>query len=39
MLKEIAWNTFKKTGNIDVYLEFLRIQNIEQNLGKQVGKY
>ena len=38
MLKEIAWNTFKKTRNIDVYLEFLRIQNIEQNIGKKVEK-
>ena len=38
MLKEIAWYTFKKTGNIDVYLEFLRIQNIEQNIGKKVEK-
>ena len=38
MLKEIAWNTFKKTANIDVYLEFLRIQNLEQNIGKKVEK-
>ena len=38
MLKEIAWNTFKKTGNIDVFLEFLRVRDIEQNLGKKVGK-
>lgn len=38
MLKEIAWNTFKKTGNIDVYLEFLRIKDIEQNMCKEVEK-
>lgn len=37
MLKEIAWNTFKKTGNIDVFLEFLRVRDIEQNLGEING--
>ena len=37
MLKEIAWNTFKKTGNIDVYLEFLRIQDMEQKIGEIDG--
>ena len=37
MLKEIAWNTFKKTGNIDVFLEFLRVRDIEQNLGEIDG--
>ncbi len=38
MLKEIAWNTFKKTGNIDVFLEYMRVRDIEQNLGKKVVK-
>lgn len=37
MLKDMAWNTFKKTGNIDVFLEFLRIKDIEQNLGEIDG--
>lgn len=37
MLKDIAWNTFKKTGNIDVYLEYIRIRDIEQNLGEING--
>ena len=37
MLKEIAWNTFKKTGHIDVYLEFLRIQDMEQKIGEIDG--
>lgn len=37
MLKEIAWNTFKRTGNIDVYLEYMRIKDIEQNLGEING--
>lgn len=34
MIKKIAWNTFKQTGNIDTYLELKQIQNIEQNLQK-----
>ena len=37
MLKDIAWNTFRKTGNIDVYLEFIKIKDIEQNLGEIDG--
>lgn len=37
MLKEIAWNTFKKTGNIDVFLEFLKIKDMEQNSGEIDG--
>ncbi len=34
MIKKIAWNTFKKTGNIDTYLELKQIQNIENKLQK-----
>ena len=34
MIKKIAWNTFKQTGNIDTYLELKQIQNIERNLQK-----
>lgn len=30
MIKNIAWNMFKNTGNIDTFLEFKQIQNIEQ---------
>lgn len=32
MLKQIAWNTFKNTGNIDTFLEFKQVQDIENNL-------
>ena len=35
MLKQIAWNTFKTTGNIDTMLELLEVDktmnNIESN--------
>ena len=29
MIKNIAWNVFKKTGNIDTFLEFKQIRDIE----------
>lgn len=32
MIKQIAWNTFKKTGNINTFLELKEIINIEQNI-------
>ncbi|MDO5557570.1 MAG: YqzL family protein [Clostridia bacterium] len=36
MIKKIAWNTFKNTGNINTFLEMVEIQNVEQNLNKNV---
>ena len=32
MIKKMAWNTFKKTGDIDTFLEFKQIENIENNI-------
>ena len=32
IIKDIAWNTFKSTGDINVYLEFSRLKNVEENL-------
>ncbi len=32
MLKNIAWNTFKQTGDINSYLEFREVKNIEENM-------
>ena len=31
MIKNIAWNMFKNTGNIDTFLEFKQIEDIENN--------
>ena len=31
MIKNIAWNMFKNTGNIDTFLEFKQIRDIENN--------
>lgn len=30
MIKEIAWNVFKSTGNVDTFLELKQIENIEK---------
>ena len=37
MIKQIAWNTFKNTGNINTLMELMELQNIEQNL--KVNEY
>ena len=37
MLKQLAWNTFKNTGNINTYMELIQVQNIEKNL--KVNEY
>lgn len=29
MLKNIAWNTFKQTGDINTFLEFLETEKME----------
>ena len=36
MIKQIAWNTFKNTGNIDTFLEFKQIRDIENNNANTV---
>ena len=30
MLKQIAWNTFKNTGDINTYLELVEVKNLEK---------
>lgn len=32
MIKQMAWNTFKKTGNIDTFLELVEVENIEKDI-------
>jgi hypothetical protein len=34
MIKQIAWNTFKNTGNINTFMELMELENIEKNLKK-----
>lgn len=32
MIKEIAWNTFKNTGNVDTFLELKQLENTVQKV-------
>jgi hypothetical protein len=34
MIKELAWDTFKKTGNINTFLELKQIQEAEKQIQK-----
>ena len=36
MIKQIAWNTFKNTGNIDTFLEFKHVQDIEKDIKVKI---
>ena len=35
MIKKMAWNTFKNTGDINAFLEYKQIENIENDI-KQI---
>ena len=32
MIRKIAWNTFKNTGDVNTFLELKQIQNIEAQM-------
>lgn len=34
--KNLAWNTFKHTGNIDTFMELIQVENIEKNMAKNI---
>ena len=34
MIKKLAWNTFKNTGNINTFLELMEVENVEKDLQK-----
>lgn len=34
MIKKIAWEAFKNTGDINTYLELKQIENIEDKIEK-----
>lgn len=36
MIKNLAWNTFKNTGNIDTFMEMVEVENIEKNIEKNI---
>lgn len=35
MIKKMAWNTFKNTGDVNTFLEFKQIKNIEEQIQEQ----
>ena len=37
MIKQLAWNTFKKTGDINTFLELMEVQNIEENINININ--
>ena len=39
MIKNIAWNMFKKTGNIDTLMELIQVENIEKNMKVEIDEY
>lgn len=36
MIKKIAWNTFKNTGDINTFLELIEVENLEKNMNKNI---
>ena len=34
MIKQMAWNTFKNTGNIDTFMELIQLESVEKELNK-----
>ena len=34
MIRQIAWNTFKNTGDINTFLELLEVENVEKDILK-----
>lgn len=35
MIKKIAWDAFKNTGDINAFLELKQIENIENNIKEE----
>lgn len=35
MIKQMAWNTFKNTGDINTFMELIEVENIERELSKE----
>ena len=36
MIKQLAWNAFKNTGDIHSYLEFVEVENMEKQMEKNI---
>ena len=35
MIKKIAWEAFKNTGDINAYMEFKQIENLEKQIDEE----
>ena len=33
MIKKFAWDVFEKTGNINTFMEFRKIEELEKGIG------
>lgn len=33
MIKKLAWNTFKNTGNINTFLELIEVETVEKEIA------
>ena len=36
MIKQMAWNTFKNTGDINTFMELMEFENIEKKMNNKV---
>ena len=36
MIKKIAWETFKNTGDINAFIELKQIENIEKGMDNEI---
>ena len=39
MIKKIAWDAFKNTGDINTFLEYKEIENLEKGIQEIDGEY
>ena len=36
MIKKLAWDTFKNTGNINTFLELIEVEAVEKNIASNI---
>lgn len=39
LYEQIAWNTFKKTGDINIFLELKEIENLKKSLNGEIDEF
>lgn len=39
MIKQMAWNTFKNTGNINTFMELMEFENMEKKINNKIENY